>query len=185
MKKRLFFVLPIVFVLCLLPGCAGSPQANQDDVPAFVSYPPAAQDMIIGIGGAKQSNVQRANQMADGRARQDLAEQLSILAIGAITDYSRQTGIKDDKTVQEFLKIAERQLKQLELTGVQLVKREPAKNGVMYSLVVITQYEAFTQAAGVLEAEASRYPEFKGMDALAELEKQFEKAGTEPLVITR
>jgi hypothetical protein len=186
-KERSFFLLPLITGLVLFIGCGSSPEAASgdmaNDLPAFVLNPPTDEAMLFGIGGAKQANAQRSIQVADMRARQDIAGQLTILAKGMITDYSREAGIEGSKTALEFQEIVGRQLINVELTGVRVIKREPAKDGTLYSLLAMNKEDMLKQSAVILDSEASRYAEFKAMNSLEEMERQLEKAGTKPTVI--
>jgi hypothetical protein len=189
MKNRIFFLLGMNAVVLLLIGCGSSPapvQANAvRTLPAFVSNPPADAYMIFGIGGVKKANARQAIQIADGRARQDITEQLSFIVQGMIAAYSRKTGLEGSRAVSEFQKAVNRHLLDAGLMDTHLIKREPAKDGTLYSLFVLRKEDALNHTVNILNNEAARFSEFTGVDFFEEMAEYLFEARTKPAVIMK
>ena len=178
MKKAYLLILGLLMVFLVL-GCKSKPSELELDpnIPDFVANPPKSADFIYGIGSAKFSNSSaQSMQAADARARTDLATKLSTEVQAMIIDYSRTAGTETNNTaVLSFYESISRQLTQATLKGVELEKRERTKDGTYWSLMRISKKDAAQASADIIESEASRYAEFKAMEALKMMESQLNK----------
>jgi hypothetical protein len=186
MKNRIFFLLGLNVIVFLLAGCGSSPKPvsanNARDLPAFVSNPHAEAYTIFGIGGVKKAGARQTIQLADSRACRDIAGQLSYVVQDMITDYFREAGI-DSRAVSEFQEAVNRQLLNAGLTDAHLIKREPAKDGTLYSLFILRKEDALNHTVNILNTEASRFGEFKGVDFFEALSEYLFEARTKPAII--
>jgi hypothetical protein len=187
MKKQIFFLLSLNIIVFLLAGCGSSPKTvsanNARDLPAFVSNPPSDAYMIFGIGGAKKANARQSLQLADGRALRDITEQLSFIVQDMIAGYSREAGIEGSQTVSEFQTAVHRRLLNAGLRDAHLIKREPAKDGTLYSLFLIKKEDALNYTVNILNNEAPQFSDFKDADFFEEMAKRLFEARTRPAII--
>jgi hypothetical protein len=179
MKKMVVFSLILTaFVI----GCGSSPKPA-GKTPAFVSNPPEDKAMIFGIGGVRKGNARSQIQLADTRAQQSIAEQLDSIVQGMIADYSREAGIEGSQAVSEFQEAVGRRLLTTGFADAHLIKREPAGDGTMYSLVVIKKTDALRHTANILDTEAARFAEFSNVNFPSELERRLSAARMKPAVV--
>jgi hypothetical protein len=178
-----FFVLALAALSAV--GCASSPAkgGSSVDLPDFVMNPPVQEDAIFGIGSAKLSTINQSITMAESRARQSLAFQLNANVQAMITDYARSAGTENSQASLEFAESIGRQLTQTTLSGAIPVKREQTKDGTFWVLISYSKADASRAAANIIENEASRYAEFKAMEALKLMDQQLERISTKPEVV--
>jgi hypothetical protein len=142
------------------------------------------EDAIVGIGSANNSTDQMSLQMADARARQDIAFQLSAQVQAMITDYARQAGTIDETTALQLSETVGRQLANTTLTGARPEKREKSPDGTWWVMVTYNKADAAKIAGGLIDSEAARYAEFKAMEATKLMDAQLEKAALKPTVVS-
>jgi hypothetical protein len=182
---------PIFLILAfaaLFPGCASSPKAApvpDPNLPDFVLHPPVQEDRIFGIGSAKVSSVNQGLIIAEERARQSLAFQLNANVQAMIIDYIR--GVKAGQTPASlaFAETIGRQVSQMTLSGAVPVRRQKTLDGTFWVLVSYRKAEAATILAGIIEREASRYAEFKALDAHKMMDQQLMRITTKPQVVNQ
>ena len=170
----------LALAAALVVGCASAPPSNTPD---FVLNPPIRDDAIIGIGRAGNQNEQLSLQMADSRARQDIAFQLSAQVQAMITDYAREAGTIAEATALQLSETVGRQLTNTTLNGARPEKREKTPDGTWWVMVTYPKAEAAKIAAGLIDSEAARYAEFKAMEAAKLMDAQLEKAKLTPTVV--
>jgi hypothetical protein len=182
--KRIYPVFLIMALAVLAAGCGSSPASRQSDLPDFVLNPPLQEDAIFGIGSANMSSDNQSITMAESRARQSLAFQLNANVQAMITDYFREAGTTNNTTSLEFAEGVGRQLTQAKLNGAAPVKRARTDDGTFYVLISYKKADAAKAVAGIIENEASRYAEFKAMDALKMMDEQLARINTVPEVVS-
>jgi hypothetical protein len=182
MKKGIVTVV-VLLLACFALSCGSAPAAapagGNPNLPSFMLNPPSDEDGVYGTGSAKMQNTNMSREAADSRARADIAFKLSTQVKGMITDYSRQAGTENSPAAIGFYESVNQQLTNTTLKGVEVVKREQTPDGTIHTLARISKADAAKAAAdlmsGVIENEASRYAEFKAMDALRMMEEQLKK----------
>jgi hypothetical protein len=183
--KKIIMVLLITAGVLLVFGCASKPRSGGSNLPDWVINPPEQTGMLYGIGSAKLSSEQQSITMADSRARQSVAFQLRTNVQAMITDYARESGTQNNSAALQFAEVVGRQLVNLELSGAKPVKREKMKDGTFWVLISYDKTAAAQTAAGIIENEASRYAEFKAMEALRLMDQQLSRTDTKPEPITQ
>jgi hypothetical protein len=123
-------------------------------------------------------------QTAQSRARQDISFQLTAIAKAMITDYTRDAGTEGNSMNLNFVESIGQQLTHATLTGAHDVQRWTAPDGTIWILSSINKMDAAKQAAAIIENEASRYAEFKAMDALDRMNGALQAAETKPSVVS-
>jgi hypothetical protein len=171
----------LVLAAALIIGCASAPPPG--NTPDFVLNPPLRDDAIVGIGRASNQNEQLSLQMADSRARQDIAFQLSAQVQAMITDYAREAGTIAETTALQLSETVGRQLTNTTLSGTRPEKREKTPDGTWWVMVTYPKAEATKIAAGIIDSEAARFAEFKAMEATRLMDAQLEKAELKPTVV--
>jgi hypothetical protein len=183
--KRIISVSLILACVLLIAGCGSAPQSGGSDMPDFVLNPPTQDDVLYGIGSAKQATQQLSMTMADSRARQSVAFQLRTNVQAMITDYARQSGTMDENTALEFAEVVGRQLVNVELSGAKVVKREVMKDGTFWVLMSYGKPDAAQTAAKVIDSESAKYAEFKAKEALGLMDQQLSRTDTKPEPVTQ
>ncbi|MDR3124082.1 MAG: LPP20 family lipoprotein [Treponema sp.] len=178
MKKR-NFVWFSAFVLALLAaGCGGSPeprQINDPNVPEWLNDF-APEDVLWGIGAAKQSSEQMSMTTAEARARTSLARQLNSKVDAMFTDYMRDAGTVGSQTALSLQEDVSRQITSMQLNGARPIKRWKAPDTTWWCLVEYKVSDAKAAVSDVIDSEAARFAEFKADEALRLLDAQLAKS---------
>ena len=176
--KKAYLVILGILVVFLAMGCGSKPPEVKGDpnIPDFVLNPPLDDTYMYGVGSALFSNQSQAMQAADARARTDLANKLKTEVQAMIIDYSRTAGTENNQTsALTFYESVSRQLTETTLTKVDVVERKRTPDGTWWTLMRMSKADAAQSAADVITSEASRYAEFKAMEALKMMEQQLNK----------
>ena len=177
--KKAFIAVLVVLLAIFAFGCKSTGEkrmAEDPNIPSFVSNPPTDDKFIFGVGSAKMTSTSLALQAADARARTDISNKLNTEVQAMIIDYSRTAGTETNQTTAlTFYESISRQLTEAKLRNVEVVKREQTADGSYWTLARISKEDAAQVAADVIESEASRYAEFKAMEALKMMDQQLNK----------
>ena len=178
MKKVIVSVFILLMVLSVM-GCKTEGEVRLSENPSIASFaasPPVDGEYIFGVGSSKMTSASLSLQAADARARTDIATKLSTEVQAMVIDYSRTAGTENAQTsALSFYESISRQLTRANLKGVEVVSREQTADGTYWTLMRISKNDAIQEMAGIIETEASRYAEFKAMDALKMMEQQLNK----------
>ncbi|MDR1586685.1 MAG: hypothetical protein LBS57_04435 [Treponema sp.] len=188
MKKAVVSILALLLAL-LAAGCgstpAAAPQAAGDPIMPPWMNEQAPEDVLWGIGVSNAASMSLRMTMADADARADIARQLQTLAQGMVTNYQREAGGINNTAALGFQESITRQLAQAKLQGA--VKDEswytPDGKTLYVRLKMLKADAAKSVAAEVdklVESEASRYAEFKAMDALKMMDAELDKYSSQP-----
>jgi hypothetical protein len=187
MKKAL--VAGLVLVLALFAaGCGSAPASSQavsdPNMPPWINEQ-VPEDMLWGIGVSSNTSISLRRTMADADARADIARQLQTMAQGMVTNYQREAGGVDNTAALGFQESITRQLAQATLTGaVKDQEWNAPDNKTLWMRVKMSKADAAKSVAAevnkVVENEASRYAEFKAMDALKMMDAELDKYSSKP-----
>jgi hypothetical protein len=184
MKKISVVLACLLTVLAL--GCKSVPpdtRVDDPNVPEWLNdFPP--EDALWGIGSAKQSTDNMSMTMAEARARQNIANQLSVEVQGMITDYARDAGTINDQTSLALAESVSRQVTDVKLSGAAPITRWKSPNGTWWFRVQLKKADAAKVAADIIDSEAARYAEFKAMEALKMMEAQLAGKNNKPVPVT-
>jgi hypothetical protein len=184
MKKLAVVLVCLLTVLAI--GCgstAPDTRVNDPNVPEWLNdFPP--EDALWGIGSAKQSTDNMSMQIAEARARQNIANQLNVEVQGMITDYARDAGTIDNQTSLALVETVSRQVTNANLSGATPITRWRAPNGAWWYRVQLKKADAARAAADIIDSEAARYSEFKAMEALKLMDAQLAKKNDKPVPLT-
>jgi hypothetical protein len=177
MKKGLLFVcLTVLTAAVLAVSCGSSPNSKQADAnsPAWLNdFPP--EDVLWGIGSAKQSSDQLAMTTAEARARTGIARQLNTKVDAMFTDYMRDAGTVDSQTALSLQEDLSRQVTSIQLNGARLNQRWKAPDGTWWYRVEYKISDALAALNPVFSSEEAKYAEFKANEALKMLDAQLAK----------
>jgi leucyl aminopeptidase (aminopeptidase T) len=187
MKKALVVCAVLVFAL-LAAGCGSTPAVPQavgdPNMPPWINEQ-APEDMLWGIGVSSNASISLRMTMADADARADIARQLQTTAQGMVTNYQREAGGIDNTAALGFQESISRQLAQATLQGaVRDVSWTTPDNKMLWVRVKMAKADAAKSVAAevnkLVESEASRYAEFKAMDALKMMDEALDKYSSKP-----
>jgi hypothetical protein len=176
MKKGLSICLMALAVVLLAVSCGGSPEQRIDDpnMPEWLNDF-APEDVIWGIGSARQSSDQMSMTTAEARARTGIARQLDSKVEAMFTDYMRDAGTVGSQTALSLQEDVSRQITSMQLNGARPIKRWKAPNDTWWYLVEYKISDAKAALAPMFTSEEARYAEFKTDEALRMLDDQLAK----------
>jgi hypothetical protein len=175
MKKGLSICLMAIAVVLLTVSCGGTPAAQQDpNIPEWLNDIPP-EDVLWGIGAAKQSSIQLSMTAAEARARTSIARQLKLKVDNMFTDYNRDAGTVNNQASLALVENIDRQLTSMQLNGAQPKKRWQAPDGTWWFLVEMKKADAKTAIDQLFKSEAASYAEFKADEALRIMDTQLAK----------
>jgi ABC-type glycerol-3-phosphate transport system substrate-binding protein len=187
MKKA--FAAGLVLVLALAAaGCGSAPAAPQavsdPNMPPWINEQ-VPEDMLWGIGSSSNASMSLKFTMADADARADIARQLQTSVQGMVTNFQREAGGIDNTAALGFQQSINRQLAQATLTGAVRDRSWTTSDGkTLWVRLKLAKADAARFAAGevdkLVESEASRYAEFKAMDALKMMDEELSKYSSKP-----
>jgi hypothetical protein len=186
MKKILASILALFFVL-LAAGCNSSPAVaavSDPNMPPWINEQ-APEDMLWGIGVSSNASPSLRLTMADADARADIARQLQTMAQGMVTNYQREAGGINNTAALSFQESITRQLAQATLTGaVRDVNWTTSDNKTLWMRLKMSKADAARSVSSevdkLVESEASRYAEFKAMDALKMMDAELDNYTSKP-----
>jgi len=189
MKKIFVSVFILIFVFIVFSCKSGPAGVSDPDMPPWVNEKPPA-GMLWGIGVSSNTQQQMRMTMADSGARQDLARQLSTMAQGMVTDYSREAGGINNTAAMQFQETVSRQIAQATLQGASRDQMWTTKdNKTLWIRLEMSKDDAARSVADMtqraIDSEAARYAEFKAMDALKMMDMQIEKNSPSPIPVYR
>jgi hypothetical protein len=167
----------IAFVL-LAAGCGGAPApqpANDPNLPEWLNDF-APEDVLWGIGSAKQSSDQMSMTTAEARARTSIARQLNAKVEAMFTDYMRDAGTVGSQTALSLQEDVGRQITSMQLNGSRPIKRWKAPDGTWWYLVEYRVSDAKAAMNTVFNSEAAQFAEFKADEALRLLDAQLARS---------
>ena len=170
MKKLIFLLVPVV--AALLITCSSKPAAQQiPDSPPWINES-APEDVIWGIGLAKQSDRAMSMTTAEARARVSIARQLDARVRAMFTDYNRDAGTTAAQANVSLQENVSRTLTQVNLSGASVDRTWVASDGTFWVRVSYSKTAARNMLSNVFDSEAARYAEFKADEALRMMDSQ-------------
>jgi len=177
--KKISLILLILAVGFALMGCATKKDAKQslgsaEDVPPWLNDFPG-DDVIWGIGSAKQSSESMSMTTAEARARVAVARQLQTKVQAMFTDYNLDAGNVRNQANSSLQEDVSRQITNIDISGAKPIKRWKGKDGTWWYLVEIKKSEVKNQVSSILKNEEATYAQFKTQQALQILDTQLSK----------
>jgi hypothetical protein len=178
MKKRYFVCVTALVLALLAAGCGGSPKSQRIDDPNIPEWINdfAPEDVLWGIGTAKQSSDQMSMTTAEARARTSIARQLNAKVEAMFTDYMRDAGTVGSQTALSLQEEVSRQVTSMQLNGARPIKRWKAPDTTWWYLLEYKISDARAAMNDVFNSEAAQFAEFKADEALRMLDAQLAKS---------
>ena len=176
MKKACSILLVLSLVL-MVAACGSSPAqsaAGPANMPEWINdFPP--EDVIWGIGVAKQSSLSMSMQTAEERARVAIARQLSSKVQAMFTDYNLDAGNAGSQANVSLQENVSRSITNMDVSGVRPIKRYTAPDQTVWVLAEFSKNAARNTVASALGNEEAAFAQFKTQQALAMLDAQLAK----------
>ena len=176
MKKALTILL-VISLAFLAMGCASNKAAVSSgpaNTPPWLNdFPP--EDVIWGIGIAKQSSESMSMTTAEARARTAIARQLSTKVQAMFTDYNLDAGNVGKQANASMQEDVSRQVTNIDVSGARAIKRWQAPDGTWWFLVEFKKSDAKNQVASILGNQEAAFAQFKAKQALDMLDAQIAK----------
>ena len=170
--------------LILAMACSSSPAASPAAAPASAAgpvnmpewlndFPP--EDVLWGIGIAKQSSPSMSMTTAEARARVAIARQLNTKVQAMFTDYNLDAGNVGNQANSSLQEDVSRQITNMDVSGARPIKRWQAPDGTWWYLVEFKKSDAKKAVASILGNEEAAFAQFKAQQALQMLDAQLAK----------
>jgi hypothetical protein len=166
-----------VSLVFMAAACGSSPAAKPTgptNTPDWLNdFPP--EDVLWGIGTAKQSSPSMSMTTAEARARTAIARQLSTKVQAMFTDYNLDAGKAGAQANASLQEDVSRQITNMDVSGARPIKRWEAPDGTWWYLVEYKKSDAKNTVAGILRNQEAAFAEFKAQQALDMLDYQLDK----------
>jgi uncharacterized protein YcfL len=175
--KKMFFCCTLFIAICslLIVACSSSPaKPGPTTTPKWINdFPP--EDVIWGIGTAKQSSPQLSMTAAEARARVAIARQMSTKVQAMFTDYNLDAGNVNNQANTSLQEDVSRQITNMDVSGARPIERWEAPDGTWWFLVEYRKSDARNVMASILGNEEAAYAQFKARQALDMMDAQLAK----------
>ena len=184
--KKTRFIVPALLIAALLIACgstpAAAPAAGPVTTPDWLNeFPP--EDVIWGIGIARQTSASMSMTTAEARARVSIARQLDNKVQAMFTDYNLDAGNAGALANASMQEDVSRQITNVNLSGARPIKRWQAPDGAWWYLVEYSKSNAKAAVASILGNEEAAFAQFKAQQALGILDQQLAKS-EKPVVVS-
>jgi hypothetical protein len=177
MKKACLILM--VLSLALVLGCGSSATAQnaqnaQANTPPWLNDSPP-DDVIWGVGVAKQSSESMSMTTAEARARVSVARLLNTRVQAMFTDYNQDAGNAGSQVNVSLQEDVSRQVTNMDVSGAQIIQRWKASDGTWWYLVQLNKSDALAAISRIIDRESASFAEFKTQQALSYLDAQIAK----------
>jgi hypothetical protein len=175
MKKVFVILLVLSFVFMAACGSSStSTTTGPTTTPEWLNdFPP--EDVLWGIGIAKQSSAQMSMTTAEARARVAIARQLNTKVQAMFTDYNLDAGNVNNQANASMQEDVSRQITNMNVSGARPIKRWEAPDGTWWFLVEMKKSDAKNDVASILGNQEAAFAQFKAQQALQMLDAQLAK----------
>jgi hypothetical protein len=185
MRKFLLVMFVLAALSFVLTGCGDKkpePLANPcfNGAPSWV-IDPSMEGGLTGLGSAKigPAGMAFARTEAMAVARDEIARSLSVKVKNMFKNFTQQTGVGDDQTVEKVATNVSKQVASQTLTGARAKNTWISPCNEMYILVVLdpetAQAAVKKQVQTSLRNEKALWQQFQAKKAQEELDKEIEK----------
>jgi hypothetical protein len=175
--KKAFSILLVLSLVFMAVACSSAPaaQSGPANTPPWLNdFPP--EDVIWGIGIAKQSSESMSMTTAEARARVAIARQLNTKVQAMFTDYNLDAGNVSSQANASLQEDVSRQVTNMDVSGARPVQKWKAPDGTWWYLVEMKKSDAKSKVASILGNEQAAFAQFKTQQALQMLDAQLEKS---------
>ncbi|MDR0495512.1 MAG: LPP20 family lipoprotein [Treponema sp.] len=174
--KKACSILLVVLLVFMAAACGSSPKDKGPTTkPEWLNDFPT-DDVLWGIGVAKQSSPSMAMDTAEARARVAIARQLSTRVQAMFTDYNLDAGNVNNQANSSLQENVSRQITNMDVSGARPIKRWEAPDGTWWFLVEMKKSDARNQVSSILGNQEAAFSQFKAQQALDMLDAQLAKS---------
>jgi len=177
--KKLFLSFCLTAAVLVAMACGSSaapaPTSGPTNTPDWINDFPS-EDVLWGIGIAKQSSPSMSMTTAEARGRTAVARQLSSKVQAMFTDYNLDAGNVKNQANTSLQEDVSRQITNMDVSGARPIKRWQAPDGTWWFLVELKKSDAKAKIASILGNEEAQYAQFKAQQALQMLDAQLAKS---------
>ena len=164
--KKLILSLLVVIVVFSLTGCLVTTRFQwASSTPGWINDMPP-ENVIWGIGSARQSSSSMAMITAEARARTAITRQLDSLVQAMFTDYNLDAGNVNYTLNVSFQQDVSNQISNLRLSGARPIKRWQADNGTWWFLVEYNKDNARSDIESILNNESAVFSQLRIQQAM-------------------
>ncbi|ODS29979.1 MAG: hypothetical protein SCARUB_04916 [Candidatus Scalindua rubra] len=176
MRHKLIICFSLTIVLLTLWGCStgtrsGSTEETQSDIPEWFLNRELSDDVYFGMGMAKKQNPSLAIKAATARARDDIAQQISVKVENLMKDFMQESGVGENAQSLGFTSSVSKQIVSKTLEGSSPDKQFKAKDGTWYVRVKYSKADARNAMLESAKREEALFNEFKANQGFEDLEK--------------
>jgi hypothetical protein len=175
--KKIYVIFLALFFVFMAIACKSSPTSTTTGpttTPEWLNdFPP--EDVLWGIGIAKQSSAQMSMTTAEARARVAVARQLDTKVQAMFTDYNMDAGTVSNQANASMQEDVSRQITNMNISGARPIKRWEAPDGTWWYLVEFKKSDAKNAVASILGNQEAAFAQFKAQQALQMLDSQLAK----------
>ena len=173
MKKAFIILLGLSLVL-LMAACGSSPATSTTTGPTTTpewinDFPP--EDVLWGIGTARQSSPSMSMTTAEARARVAIARQLNTKVQAMFTDYNLDAGNVNNQANSSMQEDVSRSITNMDVSGARPIKRWEAPDGTWWFLLEMQKSDARNQVASILGNQEAAFAQFRAQQALGILDQ--------------
>jgi len=172
--KKFCSILVVVSLVFMAAACATARPTGPTNTPEWLNDLPP-EDVIWGIGSAKQSSPSMSMTTAEARARVSVARQLDTKVQAMFTDYNLDAGNANAQANTSLQENVSRQVTNMDVSGARPIKRWEAPDGTWWYLVEFKKSDAKNSVASILKSQEAAFAQFKAQQALDMLDYQLEK----------
>jgi hypothetical protein len=176
--KKACSILLVLSLILMVAACASKPATSTTTGPTTTpewinDFPP--EDVLWGIGTAKQSSAQMSMTTAEARGRVAIARQLNTKVQAMFTDYNLDAGNVNNQANASMQEDVSRQVTNMDVSGARPIKRWQAPDGTWWYLVEMKKSDVKSTVAGILGNQEAAFAQFKAQQALDMLDAQLAK----------
>jgi hypothetical protein len=177
MKNTITLLALVAIIGFTVAACRSSPTSTTTGpttTPEWLNdFPP--EDVLWGIGIARQSSTQMSMNTSEARARVAVARQLSAKVQAMFTDYNLDAGNVNSQANSSLQEDVSRQITNIDISGARPIKRWEAPDGTWWYLVEFKKSDARNDIASILGNQEAAFAQFKTQQALQMLDAQLAK----------
>jgi len=187
--KKLNVLFTALIIMALVVGCGSSPASSssrsasaagaQVNVPDWLSDPPP-RDAFEGIGYIRLQDESAGLRAATRLARQDIAEQLSTLVQGMMTNYYREAGTLNNPLAGRHIEEVSRFVWDADISNALVTNRTLMPNGTWWVRTSLLKTDARNTIVEILENDATLILEGKLNEALRILDAELARSQSRP-----
>jgi hypothetical protein len=174
--KKFCSILVVVSLVFMAAACGSSPAkpTGPTNTPEWLNdFPP--EDVLWGIGTAKQSSPAMSMDTAEARARVSIARQLNTRVQNMFTDYNLDAGNVNAQANASLQENVSRLVTNMDVSGARPVKKWEAPDGTWWFLVEYKKSDAKDTVASILKSQEAAFAQFKAQQALDMLDYELQK----------